>query len=552
MAAMAEPGREPPRDEPEFPEALTASGRRPGLAHLIWVVPLAAVLIGGWLALRAFFDRGPEVEISFKSAEGLETGKTRVKYKDVDVGGVRSIVLAEDRKTVIVKVELTPQARGLIVEDTRFWVVRPRITGGQALGLATILSGSYIALDPGKSAESRRAFVGLEVPPVVTTGDPGRVFVLRAEDIGSIDLGSPVYFRRVRVGQTVSAELDPDGKGVTFRIFVNAPHDRYVSRATRFWNASGVDVSVDASGLHLETQSLMSILVGGIAFEDLPRAEPGPPAAAEAVFTLFKNRDTALNQAPLVRDVYVLHFSQSVRGLSVGAPVDFRGVNIGEVTRISLDYLREQSLLRTAVEINIYPERAFARLRTREPNPDPARRLATLKRFVDRGLRAQLRTANLVSGQMYVTLDFFPKEKPVKMDMARVPLELPTVPGGFEELQNSVENVVKKLEKIPFDEIVADVRRAAAGFETTLATVNALAARADSEIAPELKATLEQARTTLEQAQTLLSEDAPLQSDLSRTLRDVTRAAGAIRSLADYLERHPESLLRGKREEPAQ
>jgi paraquat-inducible protein B len=543
---MAERSDIPPADG--LPEAVPERSTW-RWALLIWIVPIVAVLIGAWLAVRGILNQGPTVEISFKTASGLEEGKTKVRYKDVDVGTVRKIGLSEDRNSVIVTAQLTPEGRGMLNEDTKFWVVRPRITGGQALGLGTLLSGAYIALDPGKSRESRRAFVGLENPPVVTGDEPGRQFILRAEDLGSVDVGSPVYYRRVRVGQVVSAELDPDGKAVSFRLFVSSPYDRYVTQSTRFWNASGVDLSVDARGLRLETQSLASIVIGGVAFQALPEAPPSAPAPANATFDLFRDRESAFKAPATVTEKYLLYFTQSVRGLNVGSPVDFRGVTVGEVARISLEYHAESAYLQPAVEINVYPERIAAQFRTPQAPYDPAQRAQILQRFVDRGLRAQLRTGNLITAQLYITLDYFPKESKVRIDGRRSPLVLPTVPGGFEVLQASIEGLVKRLEQVPFEQLGGELRGAINTMDIALRNVNALVARLDTEIAPELRGTLEQARETLKKAEGVLSEDAPLQGDLRGTLRDVTRAAQSIRSLTDYLERHPESLLRGKPEE---
>jgi paraquat-inducible protein B len=408
-------------------------------------------------------------------------------------------------------------------------------------------------MDPGKSRSSKRSFVGLEVPPVVTADVPGREFALSAEDLGSVDIGSPIYYRRVRVGQVVSAELDPDGHGVRFRIFVNAPYDRYVTTGSRFWNASGIDFSADSSGFHLQTQSLASVAIGGVAFQTPPEAEPGQPAPRGAQFQLFRDRETAFKQPATVKDRFVLHFRQSVRGLNVGSPVDFRGVPIGEVTRISLDFDRKQLDLRPAVEIEIYPERIAARFRTPGPPLDPVTRASTLQRFIDRGMRAQLRTGNLITGQLYITLDFFPKAAPVPRAAANskesTVLEIPTVPGGFEEIQASITSLLQKLEKLPLDTLAEDVHGTLGSLQKTLQDLSRMTASVENDLAPDLRSTLEQARATLDKAQGLLSQDAPLQGDLRGTLREVSRAAQSLRSLADYLERHPESVLRGRREE---
>jgi paraquat-inducible protein B len=522
--------------------------RKSRWASLIWVVPVVAVAIGAWLAVQGLLKVGASISITFKSGEGIEAGKTRIKYKDTDIGVVKSVGLTPERD-ILVRAEISREAKDLIVEDTRFWVVRPRITGGQALGLGTLIAGPHIALDPGKSTASHSKFTGLEYPPPITADAPGRQFVLRAATLGSVDVGSPVYFRRVRVGKTISTELDPAGKEVVVRVFVNEPYDRYVTTATRFWDVSGVDVALDSSGLRLETQSLIAILIGGVAFEVPPEAKPADSAAADAEFRLFPNRDAAMRENYTIKDTYVLRFDTSVRGLTVGSPVNLIGVEVGEVASIKLDYDRARGSIRPIVEINVYPERISRQLRDRSRPDEAAQHAQALQRSVDRGLRAQLRTGNFVTGQVYVALDFYPNEPKVKIDAAKAPLEIPTLPGGFEELQSAVTNLAKKLEKVPFNEVAADVRKAVTSLDATLREVNGLIARVEKDIAPELRATLEEARATLQRAQGVLAEDSPLQGDLNTTLREVGRAARAVRDLADYIERHPESLLRGRREE---
>src|SRR5262244_4524158 len=329
MADRPEPGL------PDLPEAVAAPRRR-FTPQLIWIVPIVAVLVGGWLAVRAILERGPVITITFKTAEGLEAGKTKIKYKDVEIGLVKTVTLSTDRKGVVATAELSKQVESFLVEDTRFFVVRPRVTAGGVSGLSTLLSGGYIGIDIGKSKTTRRDFVGLEVAPMVTSDTPGRRFLLRANELGSIDAGTLIYFRKVTVGQVITDQLDKDGKGVTFTIFVNAPYDQYVTPNTRFWNASGVDVSVDATGLQLHTESLVSILVGGIAFQADPDAPPESPADANTAFTLFSDRTQAFKRPDTVVDTYLLVFDGSVRGLSPGAPLDFRGVTVGEVVRIGV------------------------------------------------------------------------------------------------------------------------------------------------------------------------------------------------------------------------
>ena len=525
--------------------------RHPGprAFQLVWLVPILAALIGGWIAIKAAWDAGPTITIRFQSGEGIEAGKTKIKHKAVDIGTVRSVGLSDDRKHVVVTAEIDRQAsRGFLVEDTRFWVVRPRIAGGQISGLGTLLAGSYIGGDPGKSNTERRHFEGLETPPPITADLPGRQFALSADDLGSLDSGSPVYFRGIVAGRVISTEIRPDGRTVGLGVFIHAPYDQFVTEDTRFWNASGVDLKLDAAGVTLQTQSLVTLLVGGVAFET-PEDDGLPRRAAEkSQFRLWGNRAEAMRPRETVVEHYAMTFDQSVRGLAVGAPVDFRGIVVGEVRRIGLAFDRDRRRFRTLVEIHFWPERLRSRNRDRDPKDDalskPGERM---QRFVGFGLRGQLRNANLLTGQMYVALDFFPKAPKATLDAKRSPPEIPTVSGGLSELQESVGNIVQRLEKVPFDLIAQDLRRALATLEATLKRADALLGQISTDIAPEIKSALGEARKTLGAAQQVLATDSPAQGDLRETLHEVTRAAESVRALADYLERHPEALIRGKR-----
>jgi paraquat-inducible protein B len=533
-----------------IPEAVP---RKPGLRWLqpIWIVPIVAAIVGGWLLLQSVLEQGPTITIRFRSAEGIEANKTRIKYKDVDIGVVKRIELDEEKKGVVVIADMVKQAsKGLLVEDTRFWVVRPRISGGHVSGLGTLLAGSHIGVDPGKSKAERRNFVGLETPQVVTSDTPGRRFQLGSEELGSIDVGSPVYFRGLNVGQVVSTEIAKDGKQVMVTVFVNSPFDRFVTMESRFWNASGIDLSLDASGVRLNTQSLATVLVGGIAF-DTPMespATPEPRAEANTIFVLWRDRGEALKARETVIETYVMRFPQSVRGLQVGAAVDFRGVVIGEVAGIELDYDRARVNFRSVVTIRFFPERLQSRAyQQKGPIAELADARQRMQKFVAHGFRGQLRNANLLTGQLFVALDFFPGAARATIDFEKSPPEIPTVPGSLAELQESLGVIVKKLEKVPFDTIGEDLRKALASLDATLKTVDKAAGRIDREIVPELKTTLENARKTFESAQRTLAQDSPVQNDLREALQEVSRASEALRSLVDSIERQPDSLIRGRR-----
>jgi paraquat-inducible protein B len=532
----------------EIPQAIARDkGKRS--FPFVWIVPVVALAVGGWIALKNVWETGPTITIQFTSAEGIEAGKTRIRHKAVEIGTVKSVKLSDDNKAAIVTAEMDRHASDTFLrEDARFWVVRPRIAGGQVSGLTTLLAGSYIGADPGKSENSKRFFVGLETPPVITSDIPGRQFVLRAENLGSLDVNSPVYYRGVLAGRVVSADLAKDGKTVEVGVFVHSPFDRFVTTETRFWNESGVDLSLDAAGVKLNTESLITLLLGGIAFESPPDGNAGQPAQAQAQFALFENRNDALKRHESVLQPVIMKFTQSVRGLAVGAPLDFRGITAGEVRRIDLEYDPRNVRFLIVVEANLFPERLRSRYR------DPARRALPeleppqrLQRFIEHGFRAQLRSSNLLTGQQYVVLDFFPKAQKAAARVEGGVVEIPTISGGFGELQESLQNIASRLEKVPFDKVAEDLRKALQSLDTTLKKADGLIGQLQAEIAPELRATLEQARRTLGGAETALGSDSPLQGDLRETLLEVTKAAESVRALTDYLERHPESLLRGKR-----
>jgi paraquat-inducible protein B len=546
-------------DFPGAPVASVKSGRR--RFSLVWVVPVVAALIGGWLVVKALTEKGPEITITFKSAEGLEAGKTKVKFKDVEIGLVEEIRIAEDASHVVVKVQLVKATERFISENTRFWVVRARVSASAIYGLGTVFSGAYIDIDPGKPGKSVRQFAGLEEPPIVTTGLPGRHFILEADRRGSLEVGSPIYYRQIRAGEVVAFHLSEDGAKIVSKIFVNAPYHQFVRNHTRFWSASGVDLKLDATGITLNTESLVSVLVGGIAFDTFAaNSEPEEPAAESAVFKLYANRYAAQEKIYSTKNYFVLLFEESVRGLSPGAPVEFRGIPIGQVIDIKSEFDFKMNKVKIPVIAAVEPERISILGKL----PAGVSRETLTDYLVGKGLRAQLRTGNLLTGQNYVALDFFPNAKPASL----VPQgkygypEFPTTPTQLEEIGTKVSQLVAKLDKVPIDEIGKDLSATIKGagrianspeLLETVKSLNAavkelqlLTAELRTRTAPEVAATLKQAQASLASANDALEAGSPLQSRLKEALEELAAAARALRALADSLERQPQSILTGK------
>ncbi|PND33687.1 mammalian cell entry protein [Achromobacter pulmonis] len=512
---------------------------------LVWLIPGLAALIGLSMLVHAILSAGPEITIRFTTAAGLEAGKTPVKYRDVTVGVVSEITLSDDGSHVIATVSLTKSAASLTRKDTRFWVVRPRIGVGGISGVDTLLSGAYVAADAGAERETGNAFVGLETPPTVVGGTPGKSFVLLTEDLGSLDINSPVYYRRIPVGRVASYQLDSDGKHVSLQIFIDAPYDRYVTADTRFWNASGVDVSLGAEGLKLKTQSLATIVAGGIAFA-APVYSQADEAPEHTQYTLAPDQASAMAKPDGPAQFIQLRFEQSLPGLSVGAPVQFAGMNLGKVVSMSLDYDKDKRRFPTIVGIVVYPQRLGS---VREKLPllegDTQQRAARfLRSMVEHGLRAQARSGNLLTGQLYISLDFVQNAPNVAFDESARPLSLPTISGSFDRVQEQVANIVGKLDQVPIESIGRNL-------DATLANLSKMLKQVNNQTLPETAKTLRLARQTLGTAQGMLVEDAPLQQSLDQTLQEVQRTARSIRVLTDLLGRHPESLLRGRPSNPS-
>lgn len=573
---MAEPVSPPPGAGGAMPPPVIVRPRRMRLS-LVWIVPIVALVVGALMIVRTLMQAGPEITITFASAEGLEPGRTELRFKEVVVGQVTRVVLSPDRQRVIVTAKLDKTAESLTVDDTQFWVVRPRVGTAGVSGLGTLFSGAYIGVDAGASAESRRRFSGLEAPPFVLRGEPGRSFVLAASDLGSLEVGSPVFYKRIRVGRVVGYTLDPAGDALAVRVFIESPHEQLVRTESRFWNASGVDVSLNANGLAVNTESIASLISGGLAFATPIESAKSPQAPDGQRFVLFRDRQAALappDGAPMrVRMV----FEQSVRGLSIGAPVELLGVELGTVRSVTLQPDVGGGHYPAEVVAEIYPSRLGA---MRAAHGNGSKQAAGpdhgfMKKLVEQGLRAQVRNGNLLTGQNYVALEFMPKVAKATLD-ERAPLPtIPSVPSAFSDLQPQLAEIVARVSKIRFDEIGANLNStlknasAATGdLQDTLKSAGAAsrslqealtsANDAIKQLSPEAQRTLTDLRATLNAAQGTLGSfdrsiahpDAPLLRNANDAVIEMQRAARALRQLSDYLQQHPESLIRGKPADP--
>ena len=544
------------------PRATTRRSRR---ISAIWIIPLVAVAIGAWLAWDTWSKQGPTIKISFDSGEGLQAGQSQLKFRDIVFGTVKSLELAPDHTHVVVTVATTHEAKPLLTDQTVFWVVKPRLFAGNVSGLETLLSGSYIGMMPGKAGgKVQHKFVGQEDPPILQENIPGHTFLLKAERLGSISVGSPVFFRDLSVGEVLGWDIADMAEYVTIRAFVRAPYDSYVHDETRFWNASGVSVKLAGAGVEVQMESLKALLLGGIAF-DTPEAEIHTAATAENhVFPLFRDRDRAEAASYTRKIPLVSYFPGSVSGLARGSEVTMHGLVIGRVTDVRLAYDADKDIVVAPVRYEVEPERVVG-VGVRVYKTDAESVEALLKA----GLRASLQSASLITGQQVVALDFVTDAPPATLTKEGEDFVLPTTEGGgFAGLASSANDLLNKVSTIPFDQIgkslggilksVNDatqgpqLKKALTDLSAMIASAQAMMQRLDTKQLPQLTADLEKTLTSANKLVLSLDsgygDNTKFNRDLDRLMAQTTDAVRSIRALTDLLARHPEALIKGRQE----
>lgn len=545
----------------EFDELATPHVRnRPG-PSVVWLVPLITALVGGWLIVRTLTDDPPTATISFKTAEGIEAGKTKVKYKSVDIGLVEEIRFGDAFENVLLTVEFNEGMEDFLRRNTRFWVVRPQLSVRGVSGLSTLVSGAYLEIDPGPGAPQTH-FVGLEEQPLITTDDAGTRITLVTNDLGSIGPRSPIYYQGILAGEVLGHELGSDAQSIYIHAFVRAPFDQLVRGNSRFWNVSGVDVSMGADGLEVRTASMQALLFGGISFETPDTLEQSATDVSNLIFTLHGNYSDIEERSYTRKLRFVMYFSGSVRGLSPGAPLEFKGIRIGSVLDIRLEFDREDTSFRIPVLVEIEPDRIIPR---DDPgNLDPEQ---TLQLLVERGLRGRLQTGSLLTGQLFIELNMFP-ETPIELvGNSKLPYpELPTTVGSFEAVTQSIQNIMEKVEQVDIDELgnnlvgilegANDLVNQPQSEETVTdlqASVRALRNILRKVETADLEQTIEAANdvlvnidSTLQMVDGVLTPNSPLQYNVIKVTSELEETARAVRALVETLQRNPQALIFGK------
>jgi len=505
----------------------------------VWIVPIVALIVGALLLFQSINEKGPTIKIYFKSAEGVKAGKTVIKYKDIEVGKVTDVSFGKELKKVIVTAELKKNMKPFLSEKSRFWVMKARVAVGGVEGLDTLLSGVYIVMDPQKGTQKVTTFEGLVDAPVVTAGDKGKVFELIAEDISSIGVGLPIYYKKIDAGRVISYSLNPDGKNVKIKIFIKEPFSKMITDKTRFWNASGITANINADGIEVHTESIASILAGGLAFENFNTHGQGKEVPEGHTFKLYPT----LKKAKTVeyhRELYFwVYFNDSIRGLSIGAPVEFRGVKIGEVVDFSLVGDSDTAKFEIPILIKIQPER-FTIIGEKQGHGNQVN-TKILRKLLDQGFRAQLQNGNLLTGELIIDLGLYPDmPKVTSLRKEKGYYVIPSIPATMETLKSDIKTVLDRIAAIPFEEIGTEM--------------NALLKDVRKDTVPRLNKSISSMDKTVVDTDRMINaarknyvdSNAQINKKLIKLLDEMTQTSRSIKNLTDYLERHPESLIKGK------
>ena len=540
---------------------------RPARFSLIWVIPIVVVAIAAYLGWETLSRRGPEITLEFQTADGLTAGQTQVKEKAVALGTVESIQLSNDLKRVEIRVRMNAQAKPFLTTNAQFWVVRPRLSGASVSGLDTLVSGAYIAVDPGMpGGKPQDHFKGLEAPPGVRSDEPGRTYTLTTGSIGSISQGAPVFFRDVVVGEVLGYTMPPGGRGlIPVQVFVREPFDHYLRNDTRFWNVSGIRADFAGGGLHIQIESLQAVLSGGVAF-GLPEQRRGKDAAEapdKAVFKLYDSKEDADTAGYRERLTIVSYFKSSVKGLTPGSPVSMFGLQVGNVTDVKLQLDQQTGDAQVRVEMEIQPERAFTEDEISHGSmPD------VIQALVNKGLRAETDSGNLLTGSTVISFAFVPNAKPEKVMMEGHAIMLPSKSGGINGIVDSLATVANKIAGMPLEQIGdnlnnllahtdntvngPELKQALLQLTGTLKHVQDLAQHADQGLTPlmqKLPGISNDLQQAVSHANSVLASyggNSDFHHSLQQTLDQLDETARSIRLLVDYLSRHPSSLLLGR------
>ncbi|MDO4878646.1 MAG: intermembrane transport protein PqiB [Neisseria sp.] len=507
----------------------------------VWLIPLIALLTGGWLLIRNIRNTGPEITLYMESADGIEVNSTAVRILSVDVGRITNIRLRENGSGVEMKARLSADVRHMMRSDTQFWVVKPRIDGSGVSGLNTLVSGSYIAFTPGTSPEEKDSFDVADIPPIAAINQNGLRLQLSGANTKMLDAGAPVIYESLTVGRVESARFDPKTRRTHYSVFIESPNNLLINQSSQFWLDSGIRIKTGGGGIQIDSAPLGALISGAITFRTPDNN--GSPAANNDAFELYDDRAAVDNLAGERALYYTAFFSHSVRGLSPGSPVEYKGLRIGSVADVP--YFAEGDNLKLfqngwiPVRIRIEPHLIEGQGR-RESKEYWQQNLQTA---LDRGLNAVLGSDNLVLGSKIIELTDSPSGSPRLRPFADyngLPVIATRGGGGLEDLQSQLSALLDKFNKLPLDKTLGELNGGLAQLKATLKSANALLAKPQTQAIPaELNKTLAELRLTLQG----ISPSSPVYRDVQETLKRIDQTLRDAQPILNTLKEKPNALI---------
>ena len=514
----------------------------------IWIIPILVVVVGGWMVYQQWKNQGPLITIELQSATGIEVNKTPIKVRDLDVGQVKKITIKPNLDGVLVTARIDANASHLLTDKSEFWVVAPRISFSEVSGLNTLLSGSYIAMAANDSGKEQLNFIALERPPVTPAGTPGLHVILQSDDEFAYKPGDPIIYKGFKVGEFKDAVFNIEERVVYYDAFIEAPYHKLVTENTRFWDVSGVKLKLESSGVKMETGSLETLLANGITFGVPEGVQIGEQVVENAFFTIYGDIATASNARYKLTAEYVLLVDESVRGLTVGAPVEYRGIEIGNVTAINSFPAVEGNILERdypiPVIINIYPGKV------RQPDTEEGLNAIkqTIRNWLRKDLRATLRMGNVLTGGLFVDLQHV--SKPDDSDEIAVLNGyevIPTVSNEFTQITQKADAILDKINQLPLGDMVSnvllaveDMKLAAQSVETASDDFDLLIENVDTEL---LNTNLNQVLISLDSLLKNYSEGGLSQSEIKETVDTMQDTMRNLQPLLLKLNQSPNSLI---------
>ncbi|MGL4224077.1 MAG: intermembrane transport protein PqiB [Vibrio sp.] len=508
----------------------------------IWIIPILALAMGMWMLFQYVNSTGPKVTLILPTADGLEVGKTQIKALNVNVGVISEIKLSKRYDHIIATAQMTKDAQRMLREDSLFWVVKPRIGRDGVSGLDTLLSGAYIQLQPGQSTAAQDQFTVMDLPPIAPPDAKGLRLVLTHKEAGKLNVGDPVMYEGFTVGRVETTQFDVTSKSAQYQLFIFAPYDKLVSSGSFFWLNSGVNLQLNAEGLQFSLGSIESLLKGGVTFGLLQEDDFGQPVTEQLTeFRLFDD----LKQ--IHEDMYddyiefVMMFDESVRGLKASAPVEYRGLRIGTVSKVPLR-TRQSDLDINSNRIPVLVRIELGRVYDNFNKVDLPTLKSHMQQEFSKGLKASLKTGNLVTGALYIDTDYFPEEPLETLKEFDGYSLFPTKPGGFAEVQKQVTDLLRKLNGLPMDKTLESLNSTLKTSEKLLASAERLINQSTTQNLPaDIRASLKQLETTLAG----FGPQSTVYRELETTLDQLNQVMAEFKPVIRTINEKPNALIFG-------